>query len=279
MNECKQQQNNSRKRIRLLIFLSALLPVFVILYATKSADKSSVAIEKKGFQKKIFIQGNDTLRYQFFVPKATDSMAKLPLILFLHGAGERGNDNEAQAFHAKKFFGSAEFQAKHPCFVMAPQCPVKKRWAEIDWSLPKNSQPPLLSTPLSLTLTALRSICKEFNIDTNRLYITGLSMGGFGTWDAITRYPSLFAAAVPVCGGGDETKAILIKDHPVWAFHGDKDKAVMVQRSRNMIEAIRNAGGNPKYTEYPGVGHNCWDQAYSTSEMIEWLFLQNKKKK
>ena len=116
---------------------------------------------------------------------------------------------------------------------------------------------------------------KELPIDPKRLYVMGLSMGGYGTWDALQRYPEKFAAAVPICGGGDETAADRIKA-PVWAFHGDADGAVPVQRSRNMIEAIRKAGGKPKYTEYPGVGHNSWSAAFKDPELLKWLFSHHK---
>jgi poly(3-hydroxybutyrate) depolymerase len=150
------------------------------------------------------------------------------------------------------------------------------RWANMDWAAKKGSAGKEPSTPLRLTLEVLGQLRKEFSLDERRLYITGLSMGGYGTWDAIERHPALFAAAVPVCGGGDEALAARIKDIPIWCFHGGADNVVPVGRSRNMIEAIKAAGGKPKYTEYPGVGHNSWDKAYSEPELAGWLFAQRR---
>jgi poly(3-hydroxybutyrate) depolymerase len=150
------------------------------------------------------------------------------------------------------------------------------RWANMDWAAKKGSAGKDPSTPMRLTLAALEGVRKEFNLDPKRLYITGLSMRSYGTWDVIARHPTLFAAAVPVCGGGDEASAARIKDLPIWCFHGGADKTVPPERSRNMIEALKQAGGTPKYTEYPGVGHNSWDKAYAEPELPKWLFAQQR---
>ena len=123
----------------------------------------------------------------------------------------------------------------------------------------------------------LEETMKEFPIDPQRVYVTGLSMGGFGTWDIIQRYPDLFAAALPICGGGDTAQAERLKNMPIWAFHGSIDKVVIPERSRNMIAAIKKAGGQPIYTEYPGVGHVSWTQTYSNHAVMDWLFAQEKK--
>ena len=117
---------------------------------------------------------------------------------------------------------------------------------------------------------------KEYSIDPQRIYLTGLSMGGYGTWDLLARKPDLFAAGVPVCGGGDESTAGKIAKIPIRVFHGDKDNSVPVARSRTMVEALKKAGGHPKYTEYAGVGHNPWDKAYADPKLMNWLFKQKK---
>jgi predicted esterase len=150
------------------------------------------------------------------------------------------------------------------------------RWANMDWSAKKGSAGKEPSTPMRLTLEVLEQLRKEFNLDDKRLYVTGLSMGGYGTWDVIQRHPALFAAAAPVCGGADESSAARIKDIPIWCFHGGADNVVPPERSRNMIAALKAAGGEPKYTEYPGVGHNSWDRAYSEPELAPWLFAQHR---
>jgi predicted peptidase len=131
------------------------------------------------------------------------------------------------------------------------------------------------SSPAQLALDVIAEMQKEHPIDGDRLYVMGLSMGGYGTWDLIQRYPDLFAAAVPICGGGDESSADRIKA-PVWAFHGDQDQAVPVARSRNMIDALKKAGRQPKYTEYPGVGHDSWRNAFADKELLTWLFAQKR---
>jgi predicted peptidase len=158
--------------------------------------------------------------------------------------------------------------------TLVPEAP--SRWVEVDWGKPTHTMPEKPSGPMGLVLEVIAKMQKQYRIDPDRLYVMGLSMGGYGTWDAVQRYPDMFAAAVPICGGGDETRADRIKC-PVWAFHGDKDPAVPVSRSRNMIAAIKAAGGTPRYTEYPGVGHNAWSAAFKDPEMLKWLFSQKRR--
>lgn len=216
-----------------------------------------------------------TLLYRLLEPGVLEgSQGKRPLLLFLHGAGERGNDNKAQLVHGKAMMLTAARQ--YGAFVLAPQCPRGRKWAEVDWGKPTHKMPQESSQPLRLALEVIEKMQKQYPVDPDRLYVMGLSMGGYGTWDAVQRYPDLFAAAVPICGGGDETAAGRIRA-PAWAFHGDKDRAVPVSRSRNMIEAIKKAGGKPRYTEYPGVGHNSWDTAFKDPEMLKWLFSQRRR--
>ena len=229
------------------------------------------------FEARVFTDTDGgTLPYRLLKPAGYATDHRYPLVLFLHGAGERGSNNVAQLKNALARFASAEEQARHPCFVVAPQVPLNQKWSNTDWHAPRAALPDQPSDSLRRAMAVLAALKKEFRIDEDRIYVTGISMGGYGTWDAIARYPGTFAAAAPVCGGGDETKAAAIKDLPVWCFHGDQDPAVPVARSRNMIEALRHAGGNPKYTEYPGVGHNCWDAAYADPAFYDWLFAQQR---
>ena len=137
--------------------------------------------------------------------------------------------------------------------------------------------PDTISDYAGMTMELTDWLLSTLPIDTNRIYVTGLSMGGFGTWDLISRYPNKFAAAAPVCGGGDIKQAHKLVNIPIWAFHGAKDRVVTVNRTRDMIEAIKNSGGTPKYTEYPNLGHFCWDAAYNEQDFLEWLFSQCKK--
>ncbi len=213
-------------------------------------------------EKRTFKSGGAELPYRLLKPAGYDPKKSYPLVVFLHGAGERGSDNEAQIRHGVREFASAKHRKQYPCFLIAPQCPAKRGWAG--------------SEPERLVLELIPALQKEFSIDAKRIYVTGLSMGGYGTWNLIGRRPELFAAAVPICGGGNEKMAEKMAKVPIWAFHGDKDTAVPVDRSRKMIAAIEKAGGKPKYTEYKGVGHDSWTRAYGDAKMFAWMFAQKK---
>jgi predicted peptidase len=232
------------------------------------------------FEAREFESGGAKLKYRLLTPKGfkAGEEQKYPLVLFLHGAGERGDDNRVQLIHGMGDFASDEVMEKHPAFVVAPQCPKDQRWVDVDWGAESHTMPEQPSQPMRLTLELIESLRKEFPIDENRLYITGLSMGGYGTWDALQRRPELWAAAIPICGGGDPSGAKVMKDIPIWVFHGDQDGAVKVKRSRDMVEALKAEGGNPKYTEYPGVGHDSWTATYRNPEVHAWLFEQSKAK-
>jgi predicted peptidase len=218
----------------------------------------------------------EQLPYRILKPAQYDSTRKYPLVMFFHGAGERGDDNFKQLVHCAATFASPANMDKYPCFVVFPQCPAKQRWVEVDWALPAHTQPVEPGQAMRLSMELLASLKKQFSIDERRIYVSGLSMGGFATWDLISRYPKVFAAAVPICGGGDESKAAACAKVPVWAFHSADDNVVKVERTRNMIEAMRKAGGDPRYTEYTGLGHFSWGKAYSEAELLPWLFAQSR---
>jgi len=213
-----------------------------------------------------------TMPYRFFVPLNHSSQKKYPLVLFLHGGGGRGDDNLKQIQGGNGFIIDLlikpESQAKYPCFVLAPQSPQQEGWIEYDSITP---------TPqLQLTLEVIEHLTKRFNIDTKRIYVVGQSMGGFGTFAIVTMQPGLFAAAVSICGGGDQSKAGRIANVPIWVFHGEQDESVKVERSRSMIDAITRAGGKPKYTEYKGEGHLIWSKVVNEPELLPWMFSQKR---
>ena len=237
---------------------------------------SSVAfLRAEDFEAKTFTGANGkSLPYRIMKPLNLDPAKKYPLVLFFHGVGENGADNNAQLKNGVMAFASKANREKFPCFVACPQCPQGVKWVDTDWGLPKHTQPKEPTWPLVTAMELLASLEKELPIDTTRIYISGVSLGGFGTWDAITRWPEKFSAAVPVCGGADETKAPMVAKLPIWTFHGDKDGVVKTIRSRNMVKAIQDAGGSPKYTEFPGVGHDSWNKAYIEPGLMEWLFAQ-----
>ena len=155
------------------------------------------------------------------------------------------------------------------CFLIASQCPAGRQWALSSTSSAEHQ-------PGALVLDLIEESCKEFPIDKNRIYLTGLSMGGYGTWNLLAEKPDLFAAGMPICGGGDVKTAEKLVKIPLWVFHGDKDNAVKVELSRNMVKALEEAGGKPKYTEYAGVGHDSWTKTYADEKVLDWLFAQKK---
>ena len=216
------------------------------------------------------------LGYRLLKPKNYNVAKKYPLVIFLHGAGERGSDNVAQLRHGAPLFIKPEVREKFPCFVIAPQCPAEQKWADIDWASDRPEMPERVSEPMKLVLAAIAALQKEFSIDADRLYVTGLSMGGFGTWDLLSRFPDRWAAAAPICGGGDKIRIPVAKVVPIWAFHGAEDNVVKLARTTEMIAALKVAGGHPLYSEYPYVGHDSWSNAYGEPDFLPWLFAQRR---
>ncbi len=237
-----------------------------------------VISQQELFQKHLYHTDDIEMPYRLHIPEKTDSGKVYPLILYLHGSGERGRDNEITLNNGVLNFVAQEYITIFPSFILVPQCPADYRWVEVHWALPSHIMPENISLPLFHTMNLLDEIIKTHPVDTDRLYVTGLSMGGFGTWDLISRYPDKFAAAVPVCGGGDTAKAKLLTKIPVWAFHGELDKVVIPERSLQMVHAINSYGGNARLTLYQQVEHNSWIQAYSDPQMIYWLFSQTKQR-
>lgn len=214
------------------------------------------------------------LKYRFYDPSSSGSKKKYPLVVHFHGAGSRGDNNTSQLYLARKITSKQNIE-KHPCFVFAPQCPAEEKWVNTDWT--KQSHQMSIKPNAQMAIDTINEIVKKYPIDRKRIYVCGQSMGGFATWEIICRYPDMFAAAVPVCGGADETKAPSIAHIPIWIFHGTLDSTVKVIRSRNMFAALKKYGCILQYTEYPKVKHNAWSYSYS-SKLFEWMFSQKNKK-
>jgi len=212
----------------------------------------------------------ETMPYRIFIPRDYNSQKKYPLVLWLHGGAGRGTDNLRQISggntSGSHIWINAAVQKKYPAFVIAPQCPENEMWATVELAKPTRQ--------LQIVEELLSSIQKEFNINSQQLYVSGQSLGGFGTWALISEHPETFAAAIPVCGGGDEAMAPRLIHTAIWAFHGADDQTVSVDRSRKMIAAIKKAGGAPMYTEYKGVGHNSWERAFVEPDLLSWVFAQ-----
>ena len=214
------------------------------------------------------------LNYRQYLPKNIPAGKKVPLVLFLHGAGERGNDNLAQLKHGVLSLIRYGAATNDPAIILVPQCPNGMQWVNVPWAAKSHTMPAQPSQPMKLALALLHAKKAVLPVDPARVYVTGVSMGGYGTWDAVQREPALFAAAMPICGGGDTAGAPTIKNVPIWAFHGDTDGAVPVERSRDMVKALQACGGKVQYREYPGAGHDVWTRTYNDPAVLAWFFAQ-----
>lgn len=218
--------------------------------ANRPAIQQSLSMRRK-------ITKEVSCRYLLYLPPGYSSSAKpFPLLLFLHGAGERGTDLERVKVHGppKLVEAGQDFQ-----FVIAsPQCPESETWS-------------------SDALAALiDEVVGSYRIDEDRLYVTGLSMGGHGTWALALDYPDRFAAIAPICGAGDSLRAGRIANLPVWVFHGERDETVSIERAENMVRAIEEAGGKPRFTRVPEGGHDVWTDAYGNSALYEWFLSHHR---
>ena len=209
--------------------------------------------------------------YRLFVPPSYNKSIPYPLVIWLHGGGSAGTDNIGQISRDNKlgtyFWTQKEKQEKHPAFVLAPQ-------STGGWD---NNASTGLSDELKLVLEILEVVRKEYTIDAARIYVAGQSNGGIGAWGLITKKPGLFAAAIPICGAGHTSIASRAAKTAVWAFHGETDDVISVTFSRKMVDAVKRAGGNPRYTEYKGIGHDIWELVFKERELGEWLFAQRLK--
>ena len=236
------------------------------------ADKDSAALthyEARKFTDK----AGKSINYHLMKPVDFDGARPYPLLLFLHGMGGCGSQNRKNLTDAgvPKIFAADELRRKYPAIVLVPQCPRGSYWAGTLMS--RGARP----TMEKLVFGMIEAVCKEFKVDTGRIYITGLSLGGFGTFGTVSARPEMFAAAVPVCGGWPSKKNVKgMAAVPFWIFHGGADPVVPPKLSRDMAAALKEAGGTVKHTEYPGVKHNSWTKAYSTDELWKWLFAQKK---
>lgn len=237
------------------------------------------------YEKKELIVGKDTLRYRIMYPLNFDATKKYPLVLFLHGSGERGNNNETQLVHGGKLFAKEENRIKFPAIVIFPQCSQEGFWASIkreknadgsnQFEFDPKSDP---TKPMELTIKLVKQTLKEEYIDKNRVYVGGLSMGGMGTFEILYRCPKVFAAAIPICGGGNpECVGKYAKRVKIWVFHGAKDDVVLPEYSKKMVAAIKSKGGDVNLTIYPDANHNSWDSAFAEPNLLPWLFSKHKK--
>ena len=196
------------------------------------------------------------------MPVDYDPKNKYPLVVCLHHGGAHGTDNILQidGSGAAQMLSMDWARRAYPSILFVPQCPAATNWAAID----------------DLVFAAIHSLETTLAVDSDRIYLTGISGGGYGSWDFICARPNMFAAAIPVCGAGDPALAKNIIHVPVWAFQGEDDRNVPAKLQRDMIAALRKAGGHPRYTEFPGEGHNIWTHVSQAPGLLDWLFAQNR---
>lgn len=222
------------------------------------------------------LTNGDTLPFRILYPSNFNPNIKYPLVLFLHGAGERGNDNLAQLTHGSQLF--LDSIERYPAIVIFPQCKSDQYWASVDVTrasgknefIFKDSQRP--TEELQKVIALLQKMQQTSYVDNARLYVGGLSMGGMGTWELLWRLPNTFASAIPICGGGLVSNASKIGSTKIWAFHGDQDQVVDVKYTQDMINALKDLGKMPKFTIYEGVNHNSWTPAFAERQLLNWLF-------
>jgi len=240
--------------------------------------------DKLLFERKIFIHKNDTLPYRILMPLNYDPAKKYPLILFLHGAGERGNDNEAQLTHGAELFLRDSLRKKYPAIVVFPQCSVNSYWSNVSiindsiqktriFKFEQSGKPTIA---MKLVMRLMNILTKTHSVQNKKIYVGGLSMGGMGSFEIVKRNPDLFAAAIPICGGANTSIASKLIKTNWWLFHGEKDNVVDVKYSKDMAAAIKNAGGSLKLTLYPEANHNSWDSAFAENDFMKWLFSNSK---
>jgi predicted peptidase len=228
------------------------------LAASASAPSLTRGDDKPGAQQtaKLETHVKVGMRYLLYLPKDYDKQETWPVLLFLHGSGERGDDLELVKVHGppKHIAAGKDF----PFIVVSPQCPKDQWWEPIE------------------LVALLDDIGRKYKVDADRVCVTGLSMGGFGTWRLAEYAPSRFAALAPVCGGGEPYWAKEFAHVPTWAFHGALDEGVPLARSSEMVVALKKGGGNPKLTVYPEAGHDSWTEAYNNPELYTWLLAQKR---
>ena len=249
--------------------LSLIILVFLMV-----AYQPVKAQQMLSYTKEVYRTGTYSLPYRLLYPLHYNKHKKYPIVLFLHGAGQRGTDNEAQLVGVPKALTDSAGREKYPCFILVPQCAKEDVWVKFP-SFPESLQTTTQPTPSAqATLEELELLIKQLPVDRKRIYIIGYSMGGEGAFDFLTRRPNLFAASIPICSVADTARANLIYRIPIWAFHGDQDDINDVKYSRLMIDALKKHKGTPKYTEFPGIKHNSWTKAYNEPGLFDWLFSQ-----
>lgn len=244
---------------------------------------SAIAQGDSLYEKHWLVEKQDTLPYRLLVPKNYNPTVKYPLIVFLHGAGERGSDNEAQLAHGSGLFLNDSVREQFPAFILFPQCSRNSFWSNVqvtedaakkrNFNFIAGGEPTIA---MKLLIQLIETLKKDYNLDKNRFYVGGLSMGGMGTFELVNRKSGEYAAAFPICGGANTATAPQLIKTNWWIFHGLKDDVVPPELSKAMAAAIKAKAGNVKLTLYPEANHNSWDSAFAEKDLLPWLFSNHK---
>ena len=251
-----------------------------VLFCLMMSSFLGLNAQSSSYQHARFKQGDKVLPYRILLPENYDVNKKYPLLVFLHGAGERGNDNELQLTHGSNQFLTKNFREKHPAIIVFPQCPKEGYWATIvtretplKFSYPKK---PKNNPILDLVEGMLKEVQSTYKVDKNRIYVGGLSMGGMGTFELVYRNPRKFAAAFAICGGANPKIARKIR-RPIWRIdHGEVDSVVPISLSEQMVDGLKKKKAQVSFNRYPGVNHNSWDNVFADPTFLPWLFSQSK---
>lgn len=250
-----------------------LLISFALVFSTARTQDTTL------YEKALFIQDNDTMPYRILLPIDYDIAKTYPLVYVLHGAGERGNDNKAQLVHGSGLFLRDSIRTNFPAIVVFPQCPANSFWANIDvktdssgnriFGFREDGKP---TVAMDMAQQLLKRIMNDYPVNKNQVYVGGLSMGGMGTFEIVRRNPKLFAAAFPICGGAAPATAKKLTNTSWWVFHGDADPVVPLAYSTVMVNALTAENADVKFSVYPGVGHDSWNNAFAEPTLLPWLF-------
>lgn len=251
--------------------LMSLLALITTVLSMRAQDLSK-------YKSEVFVKGSDTLKYRILFPENYDASKKYPVVLFLHGRGESGNDNEKQLNNGGKLFLEERFRKAHPAIVVFPQCAEDSYWANVEidtingkrfFNFRKGGAP---TKSMGLLLKFTDQFFRRTDVDQSKIYVGGLSMGGMGTFEILRRKPKTFVAAFAICGGDNVANIKKYQHVPLWIFHGGMDDVVNPQLSYSIYKALKNAGHEPKFTVYPKANHNSWDAAFAEPGLLDWLF-------
>jgi len=270
------------KFLKHLWIVLLLIPISIL----SQNDKIDGEYELSLYKKFTFYRGGEALPFRILFPENFDSTKEYPLVVFLHGKGESGNDNEKQLIHGAKLFLDKTNRENFPAIVIFPQCDTNSFWGNVQMITDEQEKMEFYFTEeknasksMQLLIEFLDNLKNKYRIKQDQIYVMGLSMGGMGTFELVSRLPKVFAAAVPICGGANTGIVKKLKHTNWWVFHGAKDEVVPYELSENMVNIMKKNKINVRYTLYPNANHNSWDLAFSEPDLLSWMFSQKKKSK